>query len=47
MSFDDYNYNLLNDYVFNLVRSTYESDDNKESDADSENLGEVDPEKHA
>lgn len=27
MSFDDYNYRLLNDYIFNVIRSTIQSDD--------------------
>jgi len=27
MSFDDFNYGLLNDYIFNVVRSTIESID--------------------
>lgn len=27
MSFDDYNYKQLNDYIFNVIRSTIQSDD--------------------
>ena len=40
MSFDDYNYNLLNDYVFNLVQSTIESEENENSDESPKNANE-------
>jgi len=40
MSFDDYNYGLLNDYIFNVVKSTLQSED--QSDASSFRVEDLD-----